>query len=119
MPLGGDMNRAAFYQQIRRTCDTLYYAFLLGYQTGLEAYWKRSMKRIEEEGKERDSTPGWYKATLLAKRAVDEAVSAWNLYNEGNFTESKQSGEIAVKYLAERYVSPYPSLVAANANNEF
>ena len=119
LPPGGDMNRAAFYQQIRRTCDTFYYVFLIGYQAGLEAYWKRSVKRSEEEGNERDSTPRWYGAVILARRAVDEAVSAWNLYDEGNFTESKQCGEKAVQYLAERYVSPYPSLVAVNANNEF
>ena len=118
MPTGGDMNRAAFYQQIRRTCDTFYYVFLIGYQTGLEAYWERSVEKSKEEGKERDSTPGWYRATVLAKRAVGEAVSAWNLFDEGNFTESVQRGERAVKYLAERYVSSYPSLMAVNANNE-
>jgi len=52
-----------FYRQIRITCDTLYCVFLSGYQSGLEAYWNRSMERGKAEGKGRDSTPGWYKAS--------------------------------------------------------
>jgi hypothetical protein len=95
----------AFYQRLRRACDVFYYVFLSGYRTGLEAYWKRSVERGKAEGKVRDSTPGWQKAMVHATEALEEAISAWNLYNEGKLDESKASGEKAVQLLAERYVT--------------
>ena len=95
----------AFYQRLRRACDVFYYVFLSGYRTGLEAYWKRSVERGKAEGKGRDSTPGWRKAMVRATGALEEAISAWNLYNEGKLDESKASGEKAIQLLAERYVT--------------
>ena len=101
----GTLSLDAFYQRLRRACDTFYYVFLRGYRTGLEAYWKRSVEKGKAQGKPRDSTPGWHKAMVHATQALEEAISAWNLYNEGKLDESKASGEKAAKLLAERYVN--------------
>lgn len=90
-----------FYQQIRNTCESLYYVFLSGYLSGLEAYWNFSVERGKAEGKGRDSTPGWHKAKVQAKKALKEAMSAWDLCNEGKLTESKESAERAAQFLAE------------------
>src|SRR5437773_12336286 len=40
-----------FFRQIRIACDSLYYVFLSGYVSGLEAYWDRSIERGKAEGK--------------------------------------------------------------------
>jgi len=109
-----------FYRRLRRTCDSLYYVFLSGYLSGLEAYWNRSVERGKAQGKGRDSTPGWHKATVQARKALKEAMSAWDLFYEGKLIESKNSAERAVQFLAERYMSRFfPSLVAVDANNRF
>ena len=100
-----------FYRKLRMTCDALYYVFLSGYKSGLEAYWKRSVEKGKAQGKGRNSTPGWHKATVQAKKVLEEAVSAWNLYNEGKLDESDDSGERAAQFLAERYVAHCPSLL--------
>jgi len=92
-----------FVRQIRNTCESLYYVFLTGYQTGLEAYWKHSVEKGEAEGKGRESTPGWHEATVHAKDALQAALSAWDLYEQGNLAESKKSAERAVQLLANRY----------------
>jgi hypothetical protein len=94
----------AFYRKLRKACDAFYYVFLNGYRTGLEAYWKASMERGKAQGKPRDSTPEWQKAIVYATEALEEAISAWNLYNDGMLTESKASAEKAVQFLAERYI---------------
>ena len=113
-----DVDAKTYYRGLRRICDALYYVFLSGYQSGLEAYWNRSLEKGKAQGKGRDSTPGWRKAAIQAKKALEEAIYAWNLYDEGKHEESMKSGERAVQFLAERYVAR-PSLVAVNANNEF
>src|SRR2546421_12601322 len=94
-----------FVRQIRNVCDSLYYVFLSGYQSGLEAYWNLSVEKGKAVGKGRDSTPGWRKAAIQAKKALEEAIYAWNLYDEGKHEESMKSGERAVQFLAERYVA--------------
>ena len=103
----GSIRSDAFYQRLRRACDAFYYVFLSGYRTGLEAYWKRVEKGIAQ-GKARDSTPGRQKAIVHATEALEEGISAWNLYNEGKLDESKASAEKAVRLLAERYVTRSP-----------
>ena len=109
-----------FYRRLRRTCDSLYYVFLSGYQSGLEAYWNRSVERGEAQGKGRDSTPGWHKATVQARKALKEAMSAWNLFYDGKRIKSKNSAERAVQFLTGRYMLRFfPSLVAVDANNGF
>jgi len=110
----------AFVRQIRNICDSLYYVFLSGYQSGLEAYWNRSIEKGKAQGKGQESTLGWHRAKVLAKEALEEAKSAWNQYYDGKLAESKTSAERAVRHLAERYMSCcFPSLVVVDANYEF
>src|SRR4051794_17313233 len=113
-----DVDAKTYYRGLRRICDALYYVFLSGYQSGLEAFWNRSVEKGRSQGKGRLSAPGWNKAKILAKKALEEAVYAWNLYDEGKRKESRESGERAAQFLIERYVARCPSLVAVNANNE-
>ena len=114
-----DIDLQTIYRKLGRICDTLYYVFLSGYQSRLEAYWKYSVEKWKAQGKGIDSSPMWHKATVQAKRAIEEAISAWNLYGEGKLDESMESGDRAAQFLAERYVSRCPSVVAMNANSEF
>jgi hypothetical protein len=116
---GGDATPEVLFRQLRRACDSLYYVFLSAYVSGIEAYWNRSVEMGKAEGKGRDSTPGWHNAIVQAKKALEEAVSAWNLYDNGELDKSEDSAERAAQFLAERYVARCPSLVAVNANNEF
>jgi len=111
-----DIDIPTFYRNLRKTCDAFYYAFLNGYRSGLEAYWKLSVARSKAESKKRDSTPAWHNAIVQAGKALDEAKNAWKLYAEGNIEESNDSGEKAAKFLGERYVARCPSLVVANSN---
>src|SRR2546423_923636 len=101
----GGLSLETFIKRLRRACDTFYYVFLSGYRTGLEAYWKSSVEKDKTQGKARDSTPGWHKAMVHATQALEEAISAWNLFNEGKLDESKASGEKAAQLLAERCVT--------------
>ncbi|KIX05117.1 uncharacterized protein Z518_05989 [Rhinocladiella mackenziei CBS 650.93] len=89
-----------FLLQTRLLCESLYYVFLRGYQSGLQAYWNRSVERSKSPS--RDSTPKWYKATISARQALDEAWSAWELRQEGKVEESNSSAERAHQCLAER-----------------
>jgi hypothetical protein len=118
--LNRSTNPETFYRQTRVICDTLYYVFLNGYQSGLEAYWNRSVEEGKAQGKGRDSTPGWLEAKVQAKKALEEAKSAWDLHHEGRLTESMASANRAAQFLAERYMSRFfPSLVAVDAKNGF
>jgi hypothetical protein len=98
----------AFYRRLRTACDAFYYVFLSGYRTGLEAYWKSSVEKGKAQGKARNSTPGWAKAMEHATEALEEGISAWNLYNEGKLDESMASAEKSVQLLAERYITRSP-----------
>ncbi|KAN0079175.1 hypothetical protein V8E54_004389 [Elaphomyces granulatus] len=99
-PKGG-LSFETLIKKLRRACDTFYYIFLSGYRTGLEAYWQSSVEKGKAQGKERDSTSKWQEAMLHASQALEEALVAWNLYNEGKVDESKASGEKAAQLLAE------------------
>jgi len=100
-----DLSFETFIKRLRRACDTFYYVFLSGYRSGLEAYWKSSVEKGKAQSKARDSTPGWYTALVHATQALEEAISAWNLYSEGKLDESKASGEKAAQLLAKRYAN--------------
>ena len=63
------------------------------------------MEKGKAQGNARDSTPEWHNAMVHATQALEEAISAWNLYNEGKLDESKASGEKAARLLAERCVN--------------
>jgi hypothetical protein len=88
-----------FLRQTRLLCESLYYVFLSGYRSGLEAYWNRSVER--SKGTLRESTPKWHNATVSAGKALEEAKSAWNLRQEDKL-ESKASAERALQFLVTR-----------------
>ena len=87
-------------RQTRLLCDSLYYVFLSGYRSGLEAYWNRSLERNKDAF--RQSTPRWHNATVSAGKALEEAKSAWNLRQGNKLEESKASAERALQFLAAR-----------------
>jgi len=89
-----------FLRQTRLLCDTLYYVFLNGYRSGLEAYWNRSVERSKDAF--RQSTPRWHNATVSAGKALEEAKSAWNLRQENQLEESNASAERALQFLVAR-----------------
>jgi hypothetical protein len=89
-----------FLRQTRLLCESLYYVFLSGYRTGLEAYWNSSVEK--SKAALRESTPRWYMAKVLAGKALEEAKSAWNLRQENRFEESKVSAENALQFLITR-----------------
>ena len=102
-------DRRTHVRQIRRICDSLYYVFLSGYEAGLKAYWNRSLERGKSQGKGRESTPGWHNAKVMARRALEEAVSAWAQYHEDRLEESRISAEKAHQFLIERYMYYFPN----------
>jgi hypothetical protein len=63
-----------FLRQTRLLCESLYYVFLSGYRSGLEAYWNRSVERSKDVL--RESTLRWHNATVSAEKALKEAKSA-------------------------------------------
>src|SRR5947207_2290831 len=89
-----------FLRQTRLLCESLYYVFLTGYRTGLEAYWNSSLER--SKGALRESTPKWHAAKVSAGNALEEAKSAWNLRQENKLEESKASAERALQFLVAR-----------------
>jgi hypothetical protein len=107
-PVGSEFDCQAAVQQVRNACQALYFIFLKGYKTGLEAYWNRSVEKGKEEGKERDSTPGWRNAMTMARNALEESVSAWEQYGRGEREEAICSADRALEFLTERYfISPF------------
>jgi hypothetical protein len=82
-----------FLRKNRLLCESLYYVFLSGYRSGLEAYWNRSVDR--DKAASRESTPKWYGARVSAERALEEAKSAWNLRQKDKLKESNASAERA------------------------
>jgi hypothetical protein len=93
-----------FIQRFRRLCESIFYVFLDGYRSGLEAYWNRSLERSQSEGKGRGLTPGWHRAKALPETALEEAKAAWTQRQEGRVEESMRSAESALEVLAKRYV---------------
>ncbi|RMZ90432.1 hypothetical protein DV736_g2320, partial [Chaetothyriales sp. CBS 134916] len=60
-----------FLRQTRFLCESLYYVFLSGYQSGLVGYWNQSVERSKSSP--RELTPKWYNATVWAGKALEEA----------------------------------------------
>lgn len=89
-----------FLRQTRLLCESLYYVFLSGYRSGLEAYWNRSVER--SKGALRESTSKWQNAIVSAGQALEEAKYAWNLRQENKLEESEASAERALQYLKAR-----------------
>jgi hypothetical protein len=89
-----------FLRQTRLLCESLYYVFLSGYRTGLEAYWNRSVEKSKDTL--RESTPKLHVAKISAGKAIEEAKAAWSLRQENKLEESDASAERALQFLVER-----------------
>jgi hypothetical protein len=89
-----------FLRQTRLLCESLYYVFLSGYRTGVEAHWNESVEKGENGLGE--SAPKWHAAKVSAGKALEEAKSAWNLRQGNKLEESKESAERAYRFLVAR-----------------
>ena len=89
-----------FLRETRLLCESIYYVFLSGYRSGLEAYWNRSLERSKSAL--RESTPKWHNAKVSAGKALEEAKSAWNLRQGNKLEESNASAERALRFLVTR-----------------
>ena len=93
-----------FVGQNRCVSEVLYYVFLVGYVTGLEAHWNRSVAAGKAEGQPRSSTPTWHKALDLARESLKEATRASMLRKNDKVIESQEAANRAHQLLMERYV---------------
>jgi hypothetical protein len=101
--LAPGINPVEFILRSRRLCESLFYVFLDGYRSGLEAYWVRSLERSRSEHRGRESTPMWQNAKTLAGEAIEEAKAAWIQWQENKVEESRTSAKNALDLLAQRY----------------
>lgn len=93
-----------FVGQNRYVSEVIYYVFLVGYVTGLEAHWNRSVAAGKAEGQPRPSTPTWHKALDLARESLKEATRAYMLRKNDKVIESQEAADRAHQLLIERYV---------------
>ena len=102
VPTGDDdeAHPQRFIGQIRCVSEVLYYIFLVGYVTGLEAHWRRSVAAGEAEGQ---ATPSWHKALDMARECLKEATRASTLRKNGKVIESQEAADRAHQLLIERY----------------
>jgi hypothetical protein len=92
-------------REVRHSCEALYFVFLKGYKSGLDAFRRRSIEKAKQEGRERDSTPGWHNAMVMAGKAIDEAVLAWEKHDKGECEDAASSAERALQFLVESLLS--------------
>jgi hypothetical protein len=85
---------ADFYHQSRTLCESLYYIFLSGYQSGLETYWHHTMKQAKTKGQDTQLTQKWQNAVLLAKDAITAAKLGRIQWEENKVEESKKSAKL-------------------------
>ena len=93
-----------FVGQNRCVSEVLYYVFLVGYVTGLEAHWNRSVAAGKAEGQPKPSTPTWHKTLDLASKCLNEAIWASTLRKNEKVIESQEAADRAHQLLIERYV---------------
>ena len=98
---------ADFYHQSRTLCESLYYIFLRGYQSGLETYWHHSVEQAKAKGRGTPSTQKWQNAVLLAKDAITAAKLGRIQWEEDKVEESKKSAQEALECVVKRYVPSY------------
>jgi hypothetical protein len=91
-------NYKAWVANARYICDSLYYIFLSGYVSGLEAYWKRAVKEGYVEA------PGWEKVKTMAELSLEEAKFACVLHEQGEIEDARILADKARQHLKERYV---------------
>ena len=93
-----------FFGQNRCVSEVLYYVFLVGYVTGLEAHWNLSVAAGKAEGQPTPSIPVWHKALDLALESLKEATRASMLRKNDQVIESQEAADRAHQLLIERYV---------------
>lgn len=91
-----------FVGEIRRLSEVLYYVFMKGYISELEAYWKCSNSNKTAEGKTRSSTPGWHNALVMAKSALEQAMLGCSKREQEKVEESEIVAKKAHELLKER-----------------
>ena len=92
----------------RCVSEVLYYVFLVGYVTGLEAHWRRSVAEGKAKGQARPSTPSWHKALDMARECLEEATRASTLGRNDKMSESQEAADRAHQLLIERYMQWFP-----------
>lgn len=92
-----------FVGNIRRLSEVLYYVFMNGYISGLEACWKYDSSKGTAEGSQ-SSTPGWHNALVTAKSALEQAMLACSKREQDKVEESEILAKKAHELLKERYV---------------
>ena len=103
--LARQSNIEDFVGNIRRICEVLYYVFMTGYISGLEACWKRYSSKGTAEGRSQSSASSWHNALVKAKSALEQAMLACSKREQDKAEESEKLAKIAHELLKERYVS--------------
>ena len=92
-----------FILSLRPICEAIFSCLLIGYRSGLQAYFQRSVQKGSEEEKgSRPSTSGWEKSLQLANEAFDLAVKATSQAAMGDMS-SNTLAEDALRKLTERH----------------
>ena len=97
-------NPEEFVGNIRRLSEVLYYVFMNGYISGLEACWKCDSSKGTAEGRSQSSTPSWHNALVTAKSALEQAMLACSKREQDKAEESEILAKKAHELLKERYV---------------
>lgn len=106
VPTGIDYkaNPERFVGHNRCVSEVLYNIFLVGYVTGLEAHWRRSVAEGKAKGQARPSTPSWHKALDMARECLEQATRASTLRKNDKVSESQEAADRAHQLLIERYM---------------
>lgn len=97
-------NPEDFVGNIGRLSEILYYVFMNGYISGLEACWKCDGSKGAAEGSSQSSTPSWHNALVTAKSALEQAMLACSKREQDKVEESEILAKKAHELLKERYV---------------
>lgn len=103
--LARQSNPEDFVGNVRRLSEVLYYVFMNGYISGLEACWKCDSSKGTAEGRSQSSAPSWHNALVTAKSALEQAMLACSKREQDKAEESEILAKKAHELLKERYVS--------------
>jgi len=87
-----------FIASLRPVCETIFYFLLLGYHTGIIAYYQRSCSRVESPGT-------WGKANSFAEQVLLLATDAADKVASGNYELADQVARDACSRLKSRLTS--------------
>lgn len=106
VPAGVDSesHTGRYVGQNRCVSEVLYYVFLVGYVTGLEARCSGSVAAGKTKGQASPSTPSWHQALDIARKSLKEATRASTLRKNGKVIESQEAADRAHQFLVERYM---------------